>query len=177
MNFHAFINSFREFLDIFDFLSILFINFCDDFERPMRLTEYFENLFSVVIDPILLFNFHAVIGSLCAFYMEVNLTVQFGTLYDSSLLRTFLTAYNTANIELWEVQFIHFDRCPWSNLRTWHPHWATVMNPMVESFSLRGILIFQLLLVPWQESWIVFRDTMVWLFVLVEIKLKIVLIF
>ena len=100
---HALVYGPSEFLDIVHFLSILLVDLSYNLERSVGLTENLEDLLSVIVDASLLFYLHAVIGSLGTLDMEVDLAVMLGTLDDSSILRSFLSADDAPNIELGKV--------------------------------------------------------------------------
>ena len=113
VNLHALVNSLGELLDIFNLLSILLIDFSNNFEGSMWLTEDFENLFpSTAANSILSLDFHAIIGSFCALNMKVYLAVSFGAFNDCSYLRPFFAANNTTNIKFSKIEFVHLD---WSS--------------------------------------------------------------
>lgn len=172
---HALVYGSSEFLDIVHFLSVLFVDLSDNFERSVGLTENLEDLLSVIVDASLLFYLHAVIGSLGALNMEVDLAVMLGALDDCTILRSFFAADNTPDIELGKVKPIHLDRSPRGDLRAWHPHRAAMMHPVIKCLSLRGVLLFKLFLISLQESAVVFWDAMILFFVLVEYKFVVIL--
>jgi hypothetical protein len=119
--FYCLFDSFGELLDIFNFFSVLVFYFLDDFERSMFLAEYLEN-FLFVAQMILLFNLHAVVTSLGAFYVEVDGALG-PTAFDASTnMAAFLSTNDTPKRKSLEIKFIHSNRSSGSNIRSWHPH-------------------------------------------------------
>ena len=116
---HALVYSFCEFLDVLNLLSILVIDLLDDFERPMRFTEDFINLFSGWTSFFL--DFHTVICPFGTFYVKIDLTVLLCTLNDSSHVRAFLAANDTSNIEFAIIEFVHLNWGSRGDLWARHP--------------------------------------------------------
>jgi hypothetical protein len=67
--------------------------------------------------------------------MEVDATILFCALDDSSYIRSLFTTDYTSDIELLVVQLVHPDWSSWSHLRSRHPERTAVMNPVVEGVS------------------------------------------
>lgn len=95
-------NGFGEFLYVFYLLLILVVDLLNDLERSVTLAEYFESLLPVALVGLLV-DFHAVVGPLRAFDMEVYLAVLLQTLDSRANVHAFLTADYAADVELLEV--------------------------------------------------------------------------
>ena len=140
----------------------------------MALTEYFVNLVSIVFATLFVY-LHAVVGSLGALNMEVNLTVLLIAFDCSADIDTFLTTDYATNAELLEIQSIHPHRCFRCDLRPLCPHRATVMHPVIQRVSYWCLGILQPRLIPLNKVTVVLRDTVVIALMIIKIELKLIL--
>ena len=109
--------------------------------------------------------------------MEVYLTILLCTLNDCSDIWSFLAAYNTPNIKFAVIKLIHLDRGSWGDLRSRHPERAAMMHPVVERIGYWAVFILKLSLILLQEMAIILWNAVVLLLMLIEIQLKLVLVF
>lgn len=95
----AFFDGLGELLNVLDFLLIELVDFEDYLEWPMALAVNLEDLLSTVPRSFLV-NFHAIVGSLGALDVEVDLAILLEALDGSSNVDSFLATYDTAHAEL-----------------------------------------------------------------------------
>jgi hypothetical protein len=100
---HAFVDCFRELLDVLYFLGVLLVDLSDDFKGSVGLAEDFEDFLTVVVDSCFLFYLHAIVSSFCAFNVKVDLAIMFGALDNGSSLRAFFATNHATDAELREV--------------------------------------------------------------------------
>jgi len=145
----------------------------------MTLAEDLEDTLSMVATLVLfvalLFDLHAVVGSLGALYMELDLAVLLVALDASSHCVALLAADHTALIKLLEIHLVHPNRRLRCDDRPLHPHRAAVVNPVVLRVCQWCCLLLKKDLVPLDEVCIIFRNVMVLLLMLVEYELKLFL--
>lgn len=67
--------------------------------------------------------------------MKLNIAIGLVAFDYSSYINALLATDYTAVIKFGKIQLIHLDRLTRGHNRTWHPHCATVVGPMVESVS------------------------------------------
>ena len=132
----------------------------------MRLTVDLENALSVV-RALLLFNFHAVAGSLCTLNVEENVAVVLAALYACSYLTATFTAYDTSLVEFREVHFVHLDWRSWCDNWPLHPHTAAVVNPVIKRICYWRRSQLKLSFISLNKIAVVFWDVMVLFFMLV----------
>lgn len=120
---------------IFHYLGILVIYLLDDLEWSMTLAVYFEDFLSILKRRAFFLDFHAVVGSLGALNVELDIAIWLVTLNHSSYVDPFLATDYATVVEFREVELVHLHGLPRSHNWTRHPHGATVMSPMVQSVS------------------------------------------
>ena len=135
----------------------------------MAFTEYFKDFFFAIWNIFLLY-FHAIVRSFCAFDVKIKFTFIFEAFYYCTYLGALLSTYDATYIKLLEVQLFHINRCSRCNLRAWHPHWAAVMNPVIQRVCYRCFPWLNNLLISLYKTTVIFGNRMILLFRLVKVE-------
>ena len=171
----SFFDSLGVLLDIFDFLVVLLVDLLDDLERPVAFAVDFELLFAVVRCSFLL-DLHAIVGSLCALDMEEYVTFRLVTLDAGTDSDAFLATDHTSFLEFGEVHSIHLHRSLGCDYRSWHPHAAAMMDPVVKSVSHWAIRALKPCFMTSDEVTVIAWGLVVVEFLLRKVDLKLILL-
>ena len=174
LNLNAPVNDPGEFLDVFHFFQVLFVYFLYYFEWSMTFTEYLVDSLAIVVLLVLL-NFHAVSGSFGAFNVEIDLTFGLEAFDDGANFDAFLATNDASMVELLVVEPDHSYRRLRRDRRPRCPHGTAMVHPHVQSVCHGSIRRFQHLFVSSYEMAIILRNTMILLFMLIEIQFNCIL--
>lgn len=142
----------------------------------MTLAEYLKCTLTVVGARLLL-NLHAVACPFCTFYVEVNWAFALLTLYCCANLIAFLATDDASMVELRKIHLMHFNRSLRRDDWSLHPQGTAMMYPVVERVSQRCCSEFKSWFVALEKVGIVLGRVMVLFLVLIEVELKLFLLF